>query len=254
MFLKPYPFLAASLVAVLALTGCGRKPPRAPEAAADAPAPAYATPPSVTEVRGLTLSGAAPAGALVRLATPGGAAMTVSADAGGHWRIVLPPSAEARIFGLSARIAGRQVQSQGYVLVDPTGRAALLRSGAGAIRLDPRPNPSLSALDYDGQGGAVISGTAPPLSLVYLRLDGRQIAEAKTGPGGHYAFPLAQPLSRGDHRLEVAGDAFTVAAHAAVAAPAPLVAGPLRRQLVTGGLRADWLTPGGGVQSTLLLD
>jgi len=34
---------------------------------------------------------------------------------------------------------------------------------------------------------------------------------------------------------------------------APLVDGPLRSQLTSAGLRVDWMTPGGGVQSTILV-
>jgi hypothetical protein len=39
-----------------------------------------------------------------------------------------------------------------------------------------------------------------------------------------------------------------------MAKPAPLASGPMRSQLTEGGVRIDWLTPGGGLQSTLLLD
>jgi hypothetical protein len=34
---------------------------------------------------------------------------------------------------------------------------------------------------------------------------------------------------------------------------APLAQGPLRSQLTSAGLRVDWMTPGGGVQSTILV-
>ena len=38
------------------------------------------------------------------------------------------------------------------------------------------------------------------------------------------------------------------------ATPAPaLASGPFRAAAVAGGLRVDWMTPGGGVQSTILL-
>ena len=33
----------------------------------------------------------------------------------------------------------------------------------------------------------------------------------------------------------------------------PLAQGPLRSQFTPAGLRVDWMTPGGGVQSTLLI-
>jgi hypothetical protein len=37
------------------------------------------------------------------------------------------------------------------------------------------------------------------------------------------------------------------------APPAPLAQGPVRSQLTDAGLRVDWMTPGGGVQSTILV-
>lgn len=251
MFLKSATLLAFCLA--VALAGCGRRPAAAPEAA-DAAQPGYAAPPAATGLSGLTLTGTAEPGAKLRLNPPGGTALETATDAAGQWRLALPPSPEPRIFGLSETIGGRRVQGQGYVVVDPGGKAAVLRAGAGALRLDPRPPPALTALDYDAAGGAVISGTAPPQSLVFLRLDGRQLAEAKADAAGRYTIALAQPLGRGVHSIEVSGDAFTSAGRAEVSRAAPLVAGPLRRQLVTGGLRVDWLTPGGGVQTTLLFD
>jgi hypothetical protein len=38
-----------------------------------------------------------------------------------------------------------------------------------------------------------------------------------------------------------------------VSRAAPLAQGPLRSQITHAGLRLDWLTPGGGVQSTILV-
>jgi hypothetical protein len=37
-------------------------------------------------------------------------------------------------------------------------------------------------------------------------------------------------------------------------AAAPLAGRPLRSQLSGGGLRCDWTTPGGGLQSTVIVD
>ena len=262
MFLKPVFPKSATLLAVaavLALAGCGSKPAAPADAPRTGPADTdYAAPPSVSEVRtvagGVTVAGAAPPGLQVRLATPQGQAMFAIADARGQWRLVLPPSDGPRIFGLSEKVDGRQVQAQGYLVIGPQGRAALLRAGAGALRLDPRPSPSVGAVDFDRDGAAVISGLAPPDSLVFLRFDGRQIAEARTDAAGRYSIALAQPIPKGAHALEVAGDSFTNAGQVEVTPPQPLVDGPLRSQFTRGGLRVDWMTPGGGVQSTVLLD
>jgi hypothetical protein len=241
------------------VAACGKPPARPPDQhETRGPQADYATPPAVTEVRaqadGVMVAGTAPAGVQVRLATPRGEARVVAADAQGRWRIALPPSAETRIFGVSERVQGRQVQAQGYLAIGPQGRAALLRAGAGAVRLDPQKSPALGALDFDRDGGAVISGTAAPGALVFVRLDGRPAGEGRSDAAGRYSLALPQPIAQGDHTIEVAGDDFSDTANVEVSPPAPLVAGPLRSQFTKGGLRVDWMTPGGGVQSTLLLD
>lgn len=263
MFPKTASVLACA--AAIALSGCGKKPPAQPQKPdAGAEQADYVAPPAVREVRaeaaGVAIGGQAPPGAQVRLGTPAGQAVFATADAQGRWRIVLPPSDQARIFGLSEKAQGRQVQAEGYVLVGPQGRSALLRAGAGAQRLDPKPSPTLGALDFDHDGAAIVSGLAPPNSLVFLRVDGRQVAEAKADGGGFYAIALPQPqprtpaLASGGHTLQTFGDNFTNTAQVQVSPAEPLADGPLRSQLTAGGLRVDWLTPGGGVQSTVLLD
>jgi hypothetical protein len=248
-----------SLVVAAALAGCGKPPARAPDRPdARGGTDEYAAPPAVTNVRvtggGVMVSGAAPAGVQVRLGAPGGAAQFAAVDQEGRWRIVLPASPETRIFGLSAKTDGRQVQAQGYVVVSPQGRAALLRAGAGAVRLDPQKPPALGALDFDRDGAAVVSGSAAPGAPLFVRLDGRQVAEGRSDAAGRYSVALPQPVGQGAHALEVGGDGFSNAADVDVSPAAPLVAGPMRSQFTKGGLRVDWMTPGGGTQSTLLLD
>ncbi|THD77709.1 MAG: hypothetical protein E7812_13190 [Phenylobacterium sp.] len=253
----PKSAIPMTLAAMAALSGCQRHPAQAPDPAqAEADQAGYASPPIVTQARpqagGVQLSGAAPAGAQVRLGAPTGGAVFARADAAGRWSLVLPPDPHARIFGLSAKVGGRQVQGQGYVLVTPQGPAGQLRAGAGAIRLDPQPTPSIGALDFDRAGAAVISGRAPPASLVFLRLDGRQIAQGHTDPSGRYAIALSQPIPHGAHGVEMAGDGFARAVRVQLTPPAPLAAGPLRSQLSGDAVRVDWMTPGGGLQSTIL--
>lgn len=256
MFPKSVPILALAAAAVVA--GCGRRPP--PSAAAP-PAAAtkadYTGSPEVQKVRlangAPTLEGSAAPQAVVRLAMPAGTAFTTRADASGRWRLALPAAPEPRIFGLSQRTGGRLVQAQGYVLVGPRGKAALLRAGGGARRLDPAAGPRLGAVDFDRDGAAIVSGAAPARAWISLRLDGRQAAEARADAGGHFDVALTR-LAPGAHALEVLGDGFTSAARVDITPPAPLVAGPLHSQFTKGGLRADWLTPGGGEQSTVLLD
>jgi len=245
-------------LAALALSACGRAPPRGPDAPADNPANDYAAPPAVERVRndsaGLVLSGTAAPGAPVRLGSPTGQSVMVRADAAGRWALRLPTAAEPRIFGLSETVGPRQAQAQGYVLLTPQGPAALLRAGAGAIRLDARRGPALGAIDFDAEGGTVVSGVAAADTAVFVRVDGHQPVEGRTDARGRYSVALSQPIARGPHTVDVNGDDFANTAQVSLTPPEPLVTGPLRSQFTSAGLRIDWRTPGGGVQSTLLPD
>lgn len=245
-----------AIAALLAgLAGCHAPAPRPAGGGAATSDAVYMAPPTVlqaaTEAGGVTLRGAAPAGAEVRLASPGGEALTTRADEDGRWRLQLAPGREPRIFGLSAESDGRRVQAQGYVLVGPRGQAALLRAGAGALRLDRPPGSRIAAVDFDADGGALVSGWAAAGTDVAIRLDGRVAGEARADADGRFSFAISR-LSAGAHRIEAAGVAFTDAISILASPAAPLVDGPLRSQLTSQGLRADWLTPGGGVQSTVL--
>ncbi len=250
--------LCLSLVAAAGLMACsGESRPVAGGEARAGAEPGYMVPPGIVQAtlqgEAMVLTGEAAPMAQIRLATPAGEALTATSDRQGAWTLSLPRPAEAQIFGLSMALPARQVQAQGYVLVTPRGQAALLRAGTGAVRLDALPDGVIGAFDFDQDGGAVLSGTAPADAVVSIRLDGRQTAEGRADAAGRYVVQLPR-ISPGEHRLDVLGDAFTDTVSVAVSAAEPLVAGPLRTQVVAGGLRADWLTPGGGVQSTVIID
>lgn len=249
-------------LALIALAGCGGKPTAAKsgaEAQADA---GYLAPPIPDAVRvgqsGLSLSGSAPAGGRVRLATPAGQAVFADVDGTGRWTAALGPMAEARIYGLSVAAKGRTAQAEGYVVVTPAGQAALLRAGAGARRIDKAAASGLRAIDFDRGGGVEVSATAAPGSVVLLHLDGRLAAQGRADARGHYDTSLptpgsSTPIRPGLHRVQVSGDGFSDDVALQVSPPAPLAQGPARSQLTGAGLRVDWMTPGGGVQSTVLV-
>lgn len=250
----------AVATAALALAACSAKPPAANGAGETvSPEASYIVPPRVDAVSvtpaGVSLSGQAAAGGEVRLASPTGESLLATADPRGRWTILLPPAAEARIFGLSATAQGRQTQAEGYVLVTAAGQAALLRAGAGALRIDRPARLGLQAVDFDRGGGVEASATVTPGATVILRLDGRQVAEGRADAGGHYQASLASatPIRPGAHQLQVSGDGFSDQAVVKLTPAAPLATGPLRSQFTPAGLRVDWMTPGGGVQSTLLI-
>lgn len=235
--------------AVLVLAGCsGGEGPAAGDTAG------YLPPPTVLEARkegaAEVLLGRAAPEADVRLATPGGTSLIARADDQGLWRLELPAPGQFRIFGLSMSKDGRRTQAQGYVVVAPGGQAAILRAGVGAQRLDAPERLRIGALDFDGQGATVLSGRAPPNALLSVRVDGRHAVDGRADEEGR--FSIALPTPAGSRRFEVVGDGFADALDAQLARPAPLADGPLRSQFTSGGLQLDWLTPGGGVQSTIL--
>ena len=252
--------LAAGLLA-LALAACGARPPLAAQGSdASAQDAGYMAAPRVDTVRaspggGVVLSGAAPAGGKVRLATPAGEAMFAAADRQGRWAIPLPAAAEARIFGLSVTVGARAAQAEGYVLVTPAGKAAVLRAGASARRIDQTPAPGLRAIDFDRGGGFLVSASVPPGATVILRVDGRQAPLARAGANGRYEASLGSPtpVRPGAHEVQVSGDGFNDQVEVRTTPAAPLAQGPLRSQFTPAGLQVDWMTPGGGVQSTILV-
>jgi len=245
---------AAWLALIAVLGGCRRQPATESGELADNQT-GYVAPPTplaaAASAQGVSLSGRAPANAPVRLATPMGQALITHADAEGRWRLDVPAAAQARIFGLSTESDGRRVQAQGYLLVGPRGQTALLRAGAAALRLDHAAGSRIASLDFDAEGGALLSGWAAAGTDVAIRLDGRPAGEARADEDGR--FTLAMPrLSSGTHRIDATGVAFTDTLMLDASPAPPLAGGPLRSQLTPQGLRADWLTPGGGVQSTVL--
>ncbi|MFL5295121.1 MAG: hypothetical protein ACJ798_01950 [Phenylobacterium sp.] len=242
--------------------GCGGKPAAVTSGkAGGSEGPAYVAPPEPDTVRrdagGVVLSGLAPPGARIRLARPNGEAAFATANPQGRWTIPLGPSGDPRIFGLSVTSRGRVAQAQGYLLVTPNGQAALLRAGASAIRIDAVPGPGLRSIDFDVGGGLEIAVAAPPRATVIVRLDGRQAAQGRADEDGRYVAslpPAGQPAIRpGPHQVQIMGDGFADSASFAVSPPAPLAQGPLHSQFTPAGLRVDWMTPGGGVQSTILI-
>ncbi|WP_091740447.1 hypothetical protein [Phenylobacterium immobile] len=243
-------------------TACAPKPGETASAsqAADAQAEAgkaYVRSPAVSAVRleagRLVLSGRAAPNAAVRLAAPGGGEAFAQADGEGAWSLQLPALATPAIYGVSAESGGRRLQGEGYILLTPQGEAALLRSGAGAVRLDRQEPGRIGAIDYDAGGQAVVSGTAPAGLTVSLYLDRKRVAEGRVDAAGRYSIAVPQALAAGAHRLEASGVRFAaVAAFERTLAPG-LTAGPLRTSPTATGLRADWLTPGGGVQTTVLV-
>jgi hypothetical protein len=251
------------LAAFAAVPGCDRGPSSQPrhETPPEAVHPGeggYAPPPElVAVVRGgagrLSLSGTAAPLAQVRLGSPGRTPLFAAADAAGRWRLQLSAPAQPLLLGLSMSDHGRTVQAGGYLFLSPEGQAARLRAGGGSEILDAGAERLvLTALDYDNQRAATLSGLAPAGETVSVKVDGAGRRGAVAGLRGRFVAPLNPPLSNGPHTLEVAAGAADAVISIAVDSPAALTGAPYRITRTTAGWRIDWLTPGGGEQTTLI--
>jgi hypothetical protein len=200
----------------------------------------------------IQIAGQARPGARIRLATPSGQAVFADTATDGGWTVTLPPASTLRLFGLSMIEGGRNLQSEGYLAVTPRGHAAQLRAGAGALVLTTGPaRLRFLAVDFDRKGGTVVSAQASPGAMVTLRVDGVPRGRLAAGADGRVSMALDEPLAAGPHRFEIA-DGRARAQLACDMSPAgPMVGGPFRASRSPGGWRIDWMTPGGGVQTTL---
>jgi len=263
---KHLPPLALVGLCVLALTACddGRKAGWNRDRAAAAPtdsaeAASYLKPPRALSARldgvGVVLQGEAAPLTSVRLGAPTGEAVSATADAAGRWSLTVPAGVEVQLYGLSMTGQGRTVQAEGYLMITPQGRAALLRAGAGAYVLsEGSASPRLLAIDYDLGGGAVISGVATPGAGLGVRVDRASRAEGKVDEEGRFVLSLSQPLASGSRVIQVAGEGGEQQIVVQVAPAQPLTRGPVRSVRTAVGWRVDWMTPGGGVQTTQIIE
>lgn len=258
MHRPPIISLLSVLCAALLLGACNDRPDQAtaitPSTVADL---GYVTPPSVTGVKRdgpkVSVEGRASPLARVRLANPGGEATETGADKAGQWRMSVAQADSAAIYGLSQRGGGRTLQAEGYVLITQEGQAVLLRAGVGALMIGDLTGVGVSAIDVDRDGGAVVSGRATAGGFVSARIDGRPVGEGKGDANGRFSLSLTGPLAPGRHTLKVFGDGLNQVLSIDATPAAPLREGPFRAKPDRSGLRVDWMTPGGGVQTTLIL-
>jgi len=254
------PLLVASFASalLLAVGGCDQSAPVTNAETGANAAPGYPSPPELTGVAqvagGLQLSGVATPDVAVRLATPSGPAGLTNADDDGHWRLVVPASGSPRLFSLSMAEGGRVVQAAGYLFVAPNGSAARLRAGGGSALLDGGASrPSLQTLDYDDKGAATLAGRAGPGESVSLRVDGVERGQGQADADGRFVLALNMPLTAGDHDFDLASPTGEADVRASINGLAALGPSLFEAAPVAGGWRIDWLTPGGGEQTTVLL-
>jgi hypothetical protein len=255
-----------ALTLVLAvLVGCAPASPVRPASAtakgsSAAGEAAYGRPPAVTGVQAawggrLRLEGAADPGSRVRLATPTGQALFATVGDDGRWRLSIPEAAGVRLFGLSMAKDRRVVQAESYLAIVPSSLAVQLRSGAGAVVLgSDAPRIAVTALDVDRKGGAVLSGRAVPGAMVDLLVDGAPRGRAMADATGRFALDLDEPLGPGNHELQAASGPAEVRVDAPLSDLPQPVQGPFAADRAAGAWRIVWVTPAGGVQTTLVFE
>jgi len=258
---KAGPFIG--LAAALLLAACGGKPAanqKTPAPGSETAAEAgYLEPPRLLAAKlagaGVRLEGSAVPHSRLRIASPAGDAVFAQADAQGRWVATVKPAQAVNLYGVSMKDGERMAQAEGYLLVAADGQAAQLRGGAGAVVLAAGSKaPRILAVDYDRDGGAVVSGTAAPGGELTLRVDRASRGETKADKQGRFIIPLTEPLKPGSHAFEVVGAGASDARQIEVTPPAHLTAAPYEGARTDAGWRVDWMTPGGGEQTTLLFE
>lgn len=252
------PILLLAAAALLAACESGGPSDSAGAEKVDSAEAGYLPPPALQSAQRqgdrLTLTGRALPDADVRLGSPEGQVVLGKADGEGRWSVTVPIAPGVRLFGLSMTRDGRTVQAEGYVMVSEEGQVALLRAGAGAWRMAPASGaPRILAVDIDRAGGAVVSGVAAPGAGLNVRVDRVVSGGARADDEGRFFVALKDPLSRDSHDIQVGGEGGEDQVTIAATPPIALTSGPVRSERLPTGWRIDWVTPGGGVQTTLLI-
>ena len=227
----------------------------------------YVVPPELTSASrvtgGVVLSGRSDPNARVRLLSPDGNAYGATATAAGAWTLTVPVQGDLREFGVSEVLGegdiqkSRNIQGQGYyaLLPNPGRPAVLLRAGGGSQALSQPPaGPQVTTIDFDTGGGAVVSGLAKPGSPVRVSVDGAAAADIKADARGWFSLVLSGVLKPGEHEAVVQSAEGSDRAAFSVAPAAAITALPYHGLRQQAGWRIDWVTPGGSVQTTLVID
>lgn len=247
--------IAAALAgAGLALGGCGGAGDAGQaDQAAEAEA-GYADPPQATAVLalpggGVTIVGRAAPDARVRATTPSGDTHGATAGQDGVYRLDLPASDAGRLVSLSVGDADMSVAADGWLFIPPDRprSAAMLRPGAAARPL-AQDAGLIGAVDYDAAGGVAVAGFTAPETDVAAFVDGQPAGDARSDGAGFYSLRLDRQIAAGTSRIAVrSGDASAQRTVRLVAATPSQVFSAARQ---SDGWRIDWLTPGGGAQTT----
>ena len=254
----------AAVVASL-VSGCGRERPMGAAAAQvgstePASVATYLAPPRATAVESLRegalrITGSAPPGAIVQLASPEGDTVAARSDARGLWRLRLPGAGTPRLYAMSARSGDRLVRADGALVTTPgaVAPAVVVRAGDAARPLLAGAGTVIAAVDYDPSGALAVSGSAPAGAAVTLLIDG---AVATVGHADdHGIFEVLAANHRpglGTHVLSVYASGRSATRQVTLTRVAPLVSPYRAEPAAGGGWRVEWALTGGGEQTTVV--
>jgi nucleoid-associated protein YgaU len=159
------------------------------------------------------LAGRGAPGARISIQDGGKVIGTVTADASGQFVFIpaapLPPGAQQ--LTLSETLPdGRTLQGETSASVEvaanPSGQSLAVISGPNGSRIVSGQGPvpgtlGIGTVDYDANGHAIFSGTAPAGDHVLLSLNGQPLGSAVAGPDGRWHLIAKVPASSGTLQL-----------------------------------------------------
>ncbi len=219
-------FRGTIIVAVLVVVGAigayiysnaPLEPPAAAPSAAPAPAPARIvanTGPQFDIVRvdslgNAVIAGRADAGAVVTIKDGNTLLGMVSADDSGAFAFVpgaaLPPGAHQLTLSETlpdGEVIHGETSASVNVAASPTGQSLTVITGPAGSRIVSGQGPipgslGIGSVDYDANGHAVFSGTAPDGDRISLSLDNVTLGTAVAGPDGRWSFSASVPANSG---------------------------------------------------------
>jgi len=209
-----------ALGAIAGLFYLGSKPslqPTPPAATTAAPTPALPASPETPQfdvVRvdpsgNTVLAGRAVPGATVTVKSGDNVIGTATADANGAFALVpsTPLAPGAQQLSLSEKLPNGTVidgpaNASVNVPAGANGSALAVVSGPDGSKVlsgqGPQPGTlGIGTVDYDAEGHAIFSGTAPAGDKVTLSLDGKQLGQAVTGSDGRWQLSATVPPANG---------------------------------------------------------
>lgn len=244
---------------LLACVACGPRASDPNRAQAQRDEREYLKPPSVLTAQAapngvFQLEGVAQPGARVRLIQADDSLLSAQADSEGRWSLAVPAAPAVRLFAETMTLGGRTVVSEGFLMLAPDGRAAQLRAGSASQVLAPvGAAPRILSVDFDRDGGAIIGGVAPAGSGMNIRVDRAATGEAVADAQGRFVAAIRQKLPPGPHLIDILGDAGGDQIVVGIDRAAPPAAGPFRAERLERAWRIDWITPAGGVQTSIVV-